>query len=82
MGRWPRDTSGVEQDTESVMVEVGEPSAGPLDLLGAEVHALGRSVGRTGAVVVQDLAVPARQRVGERSDLGHLVTGTRGDGVG
>ena len=55
------------------MLEGREPSAGPLDLLDAEVLALGRTVGRPGPVVVQDLLPPSLQGVAEGADLVDVV---------
>ncbi len=69
----PGDPVGVEQHTELVVIEVREPASGALDLLGAEVHAFGRSVRCPGSMMVQDLGAPARQGVRQRSDLGCLV---------
>ena len=50
------------------MLEAGEAAAGTLDPLHAQVHALGRPVGGTGAVMVQDL-VDQRSRVSPRERI-------------
>jgi hypothetical protein len=57
----PGDSTGVQQDPELVVLEVAESSSRTLDLLQAEVRSLGRSVGGSCAVVVQDLLPPSRR---------------------
>jgi len=63
------------------VTEVGQPTAGSLDLLGAEVRALRGSVRSAGPVVVQDLAAPVGERATHRPDLRHLVALAGVDGV-
>jgi hypothetical protein len=71
----------MKKNAQAVVLEAGEASAGALDPLQAEVHLLGRSVGGTGAVVVEDLVGPALEGVAEGSDLGDLVAFAPDDGL-
>ena len=63
----------MEEDSQAVVLEAREAVAGALDLLHAQVEALGRTVGGPGAVVVQDLLLPALERVAEGTDLSDVV---------
>ena len=49
--------------------------------LHTQVEPFGRTVGRPGAVVVQDLPAPAFERLAERSDLFDLVSQAADDGL-
>ena len=70
---WPAHASGMEEDSQVVMLEAGESPASTLDSLHAQVHAFGGAVGGAGAVVVEDLVAPALEGVAEGADLWHLV---------
>lgn len=63
------------------MVEGPEPVAAALDLLHAEVQALGGAVGGAGDAVGEDLGAPPLQRVAERGDLGDVGLCAAGDGL-
>jgi hypothetical protein len=69
----------MEQHPQWVVLEALEAPTGPLDLLHAQVEALGRTVEGPGAVVVQDLGSPASKRVVQGEDLVHLVVLAPGD---
>src|SRR5271167_27565 len=71
----------MQQDSKSVVLEAGEAPTGPLDLLHAEVLALGRAVRCTSPVVVQDLLPPPMQGVAEGADLLDVVGPATGDGL-
>ena len=71
----------MKQHSEPVVLEAREATPSSLDLLYAQVEALGRSVRRSGAVVVQDLGAPALETVAERADLRHLVAVPSDDGL-
>ncbi len=58
---WPGDAAGVEQDAEPVVLEGAEAVAAALDLLHAEVEALGGAVAGAGDVVGEDLGPPGRR---------------------
>ena len=77
----PGDDAGVEQHAEPVVVEPAKTMAAALDLLNAEVEALGRTVRCAGRVPVEDLNSPRFESVAERSDLGDLVVPAAGDGT-
>jgi hypothetical protein len=55
--------------------EVGESAAGSLDLLDEEVHGFGGPVAVAGAVVVDDLGLPATEGSSEPAQLGHVAGG-------
>jgi len=71
----------MKKDPQPVVLEAREATPGTLDLLHAEVEALGRAVGGAGAMVVQDLGAPALERVAERADLIDLVALASDDGL-
>ena len=71
----------MEQHPQAVVLKAGEASSSPLDLLHAEVEALGRTVGCTGPVMVQDLLAPALQGVTEGDDLLDVVRSATDDGL-
>ena len=71
----PGDAAGVEQDAEAVVVEGAEAVAASLDLLDAQVQALGGAVAGAGVVVGQDLAPPRLEGLPSDTTSG---TGRRG----
>lgn len=78
---WPGDAAGAEPYAQPVVLEGSESVAAALDLLDAQVEALGGPVARAGAVVGEDLALPRVEGLGESDDLGHVVGETAGDGL-
>jgi hypothetical protein len=63
------------------VLETGAATPGTLDLLRAQVDALGRAVGTTGPMVVQDLGAPTLECLSERADLFDLVALASDDGL-
>lgn len=59
---WPLDTTGEEEHSKPVVLEVTETVSAALHLLNAEVLSFGGSVAGAGAVMVQDLRPPAVRR--------------------
>ena len=59
----------VEQDSDAVVVEVGEPERGAFDAFGEVVGGLGGCVGYSRRVPVRDLCAPAPQGASEAVDL-------------
>ena len=79
--------AGVEQGSDSVVVEVGEPEGGAFDAFGQVVGCFGGGVGDSGGVPVGDLGSPGGDGAPEPVDLfGHArfleVGGELGDGGG
>ena len=68
--------AGVQQEVQSVVVEVAESVADAFDLLDQQVDALGGSVGETaGGVEREDLGFPGEDGLGEPDELGDLGVG-------
>ena len=78
---WPGDAAGVEEDAEPVVLEGLEAVTAALHLLHAQVQPFGRSVGRAGVVVGEDLGPPRSQGLAQRADLGHVVGQAADDGL-
>jgi len=53
----------MKEDAQAVVLEAGEPTSGPPDLLRAQVETIGRIVRRSGAVVWIKISVRQRSRV-------------------
>src|SRR2546423_5919357 len=62
-----------QQESESIVVEVPESEAEPLDVLDDQVGAFGGGVGQAGAVPAQDRGLPAGNRGGEPFELVHVA---------
>jgi hypothetical protein len=71
----------MKNDPQPGVLEAGEATPGTLDLLDAQVEALGRAVGGAGAVMVQNLGPQALEGISERSDLLDLVALASDDGL-
>lgn len=65
--------AAAQEEPESIVLEVPEPEAEPLDVLDDEVGALGRRVGEPGAVPAQDGCFPPGDGGGEPFELGHAA---------
>ena len=71
-GGYPEGPVGlacVEQDSDAVVVEVGEPERGAFDAFGEVDGGLGGCVGYSGRVPVRDLGAPAPQGAAQPVDL-------------
>jgi hypothetical protein len=77
----PGDSSGVEEDSEPVVLEPLEAVAAALHLLDQEVEPLGGTVGGSCLVVAKDLGAPPPEGASQGLDLGDVVFGAAGDGL-
>ena len=67
--------AAVEQEPESVVVEVAEPVADAFDLFDEQVHGLRRPVRQAGVVVGEHLVVPGGDGLGEPGQFGDVGLG-------
>ena len=80
-GGGPVDASCVEEDAESVVVEIAEPVAASFDLFDGQVQSFGGAVGGAGAVVVEDLGLPSVEGPPKAFDLWYPVVSASDDGL-
>lgn len=78
--RFPKAAASMREAKLDVLAFAQFPPA-PLDFFDEQVQAFGRTVRRTGLMVGKDLGAPPGQGRAERTDLGHHICRTAGDGL-